>query len=1437
MSLRLVLRWPLLAALLLAAFAVVLVSFEARPLQAQDPDIRLVNNRNVSGNASNSNDLRAQNFRTGANPDGYTISAVLIRLGSNSANKSTTVKIREHVPRENELTPARPGELVATLTSPTSLVSGDNTFTAPGGTTLAASTTYWITIGEGILKQNRAAVVPVTGDGQSGEPGWTIGNNSINRDSETDDWGAPQSSSLRMEIRGFIAADATLSGLALEADYDASKLVPVFASDIFDYTAKVAGRNDAVTLTATATQSTMTVAITSDADSGTPDEAVLALNVGSNTLTVTVTSEDGSGTRIYTITATRSEPPTAVPHDWDLIPNGRTVGDEFRLIFLSSLKRQATDTDIESYNTWIQDLLLDHGHSAIQDYRSGFRVVGCTADVDARDNIDTTDFRGVHIYWLNGAKVANGYAGFYNGSWDDEANNRNQSGTDSPDTSIEQNFPYTGCRQNGTEMRAGGNLRGLGSGMVRVGRPDNDTDDVGPIDGGVNHAAVNLRPIYGISQIFVVAAEGEVSTDARLSALTVNDGTSDLTLRPSFAPGTTAYAADVGATVTSVTLTPTTSDADATIEYLDGDDNALSHADPFQFDLVVGENTIKMRVKATDNFTTRTYTLQVSRNTPATGAPHINGVAVVGQMLSAWTTGISDVDGTTKADNGRAGYAYTYQWERVDADGTSNGLNIAGATEQTYTVIGADVGRKIRVQVSFSDDTGNPEGPLVSDAFPSSRTVTCADIWCATLNVQPLDSGALGCANSSAGDLCSDEPQLSEDEFRHASTDYSVTSVNVQSNGQLQFRLGEPIAAGSESLVLHVGSEMFAFQEADVKDESSRLWNNSGLTWSDGDAVELKLTLGASIDSTDATLSALTVNDGASDLTLTPNFAPDMSGYAADVGAAIDTVTLTATVNHSGARVQSVTLDGTPIADTDFSDGITVPSLVEDANVIAVIVTAEDGTSKTYTITVTRAVPSSTDATLSALTVNDGASDLMLTPNFAPDTLGYAADVDAAIDTVTLTATVNHSGASVTSVTAQGEPIADTDFSDGITVPSLVEDANVIAVSVTAEDGTQKTYTITVTRAVPPSTDATLSALTVNDGTSDLTLTPNFAPDTSGYAADVGAAIDTVTLTATVNHSGASVTSVTAQGERHRRHRFQRRDHGSLAGRGRERDRRERDGGGRHPEDLHDHGDAGRSLVDRRDAERADGQRRDERLDAHAELRAGHVGLCGGRGRRDRHGDADRDGEPLGRVGNQGLAQGERHRRHRFQRRDHGSLAGRGRERDLRDRDGGGHRHQRVIHCDGDAGAVDADREHRCGQDERGLQARGHHLHADAQRLDDRRPARHGHADADQGFPGDGGAEQDGDDRGGAVDEDLHGRGFELPAFRRGDPGRGRHPDRGGAGRHRLRPGDAVLGRCVDRHRHDGPVRSGVLLRGRIGRAALIQDDRAHRCGRAAADR
>ena len=83
-------------------------------------------------------------------------------------------------------------------------------------------------------------------------------------------------------------------------------------------------------------------------------------------------------------------------------------------------------------------------------------MVGCTAAVDARDNTATTyttTDKGVPIYWLNGAKAADNYADFYDGSWDDEVNDKNESGTNGARHLREsrQLRPFTGCEHNGTE--------------------------------------------------------------------------------------------------------------------------------------------------------------------------------------------------------------------------------------------------------------------------------------------------------------------------------------------------------------------------------------------------------------------------------------------------------------------------------------------------------------------------------------------------------------------------------------------------------------------------------------------------------------------------------------------------------------------------------------------------------------------------------------------------------------------------------------------------------------------------------------------------------------------------------------------------------------------------------------------------------------------------
>ena len=76
-----------------------------------------------------------------------------------------------------------------------------------------------------------------------------------------------------------------------------------------------------------------------------------------------------------------------------------------------------------------------------------------------------------------------------------------------------------------------------------------------------------------------------------------------------------------------------------------------------------------------------------------------------------------------------------------------------------------------------------------------------------------------GCGNA-WGNECT--VYHSEDEFTHAMTDNTVTGVRVQSNGQLRLWMQSIIATESESLVLHVGSDTFAFEDADVKEARSR---------------------------------------------------------------------------------------------------------------------------------------------------------------------------------------------------------------------------------------------------------------------------------------------------------------------------------------------------------------------------------------------------------------------------------------------------------------------------------------------------------------------------------------------------------------------------------------------------------------------------------------
>ena len=97
----------------------------------------------------------------------------------------------------------------------------------------------------------------------------------------------------------------------------------------------------------------------------------------------------------------------------------------------------------------------------------------------------------------------------------------------------------------------------------------------------------------------------------------------------------------------------------------------------------------------------RTIKVSLQPNRAATGQPTIRGTATIGSTLTAAKGTIADADGVP------AESTFTYQWVRVDG---ASETDISGATLNTYALSAADVGKKIKVKVGFTDDlTGEEE--------------------------------------------------------------------------------------------------------------------------------------------------------------------------------------------------------------------------------------------------------------------------------------------------------------------------------------------------------------------------------------------------------------------------------------------------------------------------------------------------------------------------------------------------------------------------------------------------------------------------------------------------------------------------------------------------------------------------------------------------------
>ena len=219
---------------------------------------------------------------------------------------------------------------------------------------------------------------------------------------------------------------------------------------------------------------------------------------------------------------------------------------------------------------------------------------------------------------------------------------------------------------------------------------------------------------------------------------------------PATGAPTISGTAQVGETLTADTSGITDADGLTNVSYTyqwianDGTtDTDIENATAATYTLVTADvgKTIKVRVSFTDDrgyeetLTSAATTAVTRPNSPATGVPTISGTAQVGETLTADISGIADADGLTSV-------SYSYQWIANDA---SADADISGQTGSTYTLVSADVGKTIKLRVSFTDAANNSE-TLTSDA---TATVPTADEWRADMLVVDYGTGAIGAASAS----------------------------------------------------------------------------------------------------------------------------------------------------------------------------------------------------------------------------------------------------------------------------------------------------------------------------------------------------------------------------------------------------------------------------------------------------------------------------------------------------------------------------------------------------------------------------------------------------------------------------------------------------------------------------------------------------------------
>jgi hypothetical protein len=403
-----------------------------------------------------------------------------------------------------------------------------------------------------------------------------------------------------------------------------------------------------------------------------------------------------------------------------------------------------------------------------------------------------------------------------------------------------------------------------------------------------------------------------LSGDATLSELTVAATGGGSNLLTNFAPGVTSYAVSVPSSVTSVTVAAAATNDFANVS---GDTGSKG--------LTAPTDTLRITVTSEDESRTITYTVAVRT---------LSNDATLQSLTVAATGGGSNL--LTNFAPGVTSYA-------VSVPSSVTSVTVAAAATNEFANVSGDTGSKgltaptdtLRITVT-SEDASNTITYTVAVRTLDDEVTLSNDATLQSLTVAATGGGSNLLTNFAPG-VTSYAVSVPS-----SVTSVTVAAVAANANATLSGDTGsKTLSAPTDTLRITVTSE-----------DASRTITYTVAVRTLDDEVTL---------SNDATLKSLTVagQNGAA-ITLSPAFSASVEEYTASTSSA--TVTVTAAANHSAATVAYAPANRT----------LTLAAGATDS--ISITVTAENGSTKTYQIRVTRVddTPSAVGAaTLGSLTV------------------------------------------------------------------------------------------------------------------------------------------------------------------------------------------------------------------------------------------------------------------------------------------------------------------------------------------------------------------------------------------------------------------------------------------------------------------------------------